>query len=66
MAGFDWSALMRAGMMGLGLKPWEFWALTPAELQLMLGEGEGVKPMGRARLDALLAAYPDKSRGDAT
>ncbi len=66
MAGFDWPALMRAGMRGLGLKPWEFWALTPAELQLMLGEGGSAKPMGRARLDELLTAYPDKMRGDGT
>lgn len=66
MAGFDWPALMRAGMRGLGLRPWEFWALTPAELQLMLGEGGGEKPMGRARLDELMTAFPDKTRGDGT
>ncbi len=35
---FDWPGLMRAGMRGLGLRPAEFWALTPAELRLMLGE----------------------------
>ena len=28
---------MRAGLKGLGLTPADFWALTPAELQLMLG-----------------------------
>lgn len=59
MAGFDWPTLMRAGMRGLGLKPWEFWDLTPAELQLMLGEGDGAKPMGRARLSELMTAFPD-------
>ena len=36
---FDWPGLMRAGLIGLRLKPAEFWALTPAELRLMLGEG---------------------------
>ncbi|SMX36708.1 rcc01693 family protein [Maliponia aquimaris] len=67
MAGFDWPALMRAGMRGLGLKPWEFWALTPAELQLMLGEGGGARPMGRGRLTELMAAFPDDmTRGDGT
>jgi uncharacterized phage protein (TIGR02216 family) len=66
MARFDWASLMRAGMRGLGLKPWEFWALTPAELQLMLGEGSGAKPMGRARLADLMAAFPDKTQGDGT
>jgi uncharacterized phage protein (TIGR02216 family) len=41
---------MRAGITGLGLRPAEFWALTPAELRLMLGEG-GTAPLRRA-LDA--------------
>lgn len=57
---FDWPALMRAGMQGLGLKPAEFWALTPVELRLMLGERQGVQPMARAGLEALLRAFPDR------
>lgn len=56
---FDWPALMRAGMQGLGLRPAEFWALTPVELRLMLGERQGVAPMARAGLEALLCAFPD-------
>ncbi|ARE82156.1 rcc01693 family protein [Roseovarius mucosus] len=56
---FDWPALMRAGLQGLGLKPAEFWALTPVELRLMLGERQGVAPMARAGLEALLRAFPD-------
>ena len=60
MAGFDWPVLMRAGMRGLGLSPEAFWALTPAELQLMLGNAGGAQPMGRARLDELIAAFPDR------
>ena len=53
----DWHGLMRAGMHGLGLRPGEFWALTPVELAVMLGrEGGG---MGRARLEELAAMYPD-------
>ncbi len=59
----DWPALMRAGIRGLGLRPAEFWALTPAELELMLGRPAGVAPLKRARLDELLAAYPD-TNGD--
>jgi uncharacterized phage protein (TIGR02216 family) len=50
---------MRAGVQGLGLRPTEFWALTPMELRLMLGEGRGARPMARAGLEALLAAFPD-------
>ncbi|MGY9048188.1 hypothetical protein P775_18650 [Puniceibacterium antarcticum] len=57
---FDWAALMRAGLRGLGLTPDQFWALTPAELQLLLGSDAGAAPMGRARLEELAAAYPDK------
>ncbi|TCP61927.1 putative phage protein (TIGR02216 family) [Rhodovulum bhavnagarense] len=59
MTGFDWGALMRAGIRGLGLKPAEFWALTPAELMLMLGAGGGSTPMTRARLEELARAFPD-------
>ncbi|MFT7595410.1 MAG: putative phage protein (TIGR02216 family) [Paracoccaceae bacterium] len=64
MSGFDWPALMRAGMQGLRLTPDQFWRLTPAELRLMLGQGGVDAPMGRAGLDALQAAYPDKDLGD--
>ncbi|QBF32268.1 rcc01693 family protein [Thalassococcus sp. S3] len=63
MTRFDWPALMRAGMQGLRLTPDQFWKLTPAELQLMLGQGAGAAPMSRARLDDLLAAYPDTRKG---
>jgi len=59
MSGFDWPGLMRAGMHGLGLKPAEFWALTPAELWLLLGPEAGEMPMVRTRLEQLAAAYPD-------
>lgn len=62
MAGFDWPLLMRAGMRGLGLAPEVFWRLTPAELALMLGAGEGGGPLGRARLEELAAAFPDRPR----
>ncbi|MFX0542397.1 rcc01693 family protein [Roseovarius sp. S4756] len=59
MSSFDWPGLMQAGLRGLGLKPAEFWALTPAELRVMLGEVRGAAPLGRRGLDALMQAYPD-------
>ena len=62
MTGFDWPVLMRAGLQGLRLNPEAFWALTPAELRLMLGQG--ATPMNRAGLEALLAAYPDRGKGE--
>ena len=61
---FDWPGLMRAGMLGLRLRPVEFWALTPAELLLMLGLDGAQPTMARARLEELAAAYPDKGNGD--
>lgn len=60
MTAVNWPALMRAGMRGLGLRPAEFWALTPAELELMLGKPGGVAPLMRTRLDELMNAYPDQ------
>ncbi|WP_245398671.1 rcc01693 family protein [Oceaniglobus trochenteri] len=54
---------MRAGIAERGLLPREFWALTPAELMLMLGRGGGAAPMGRAGLEALAALYPDIDGG---
>ena len=61
-SGFDWPALMRAGLHGLRLTPDAFWALTPAELQMMLGSKAGEAPMLSAGLAALMAAYPDKTK----
>jgi len=63
MAAFDWPGLMRAGIVERGLLPREFWALTPAELMLMLGRGGMAAPMSRAGLAALAALYPDNDRG---
>lgn len=64
MTGLDWPSLMRAGMQGLRLRPAEFWSLTPAELMLMLGQDSGRPVMGRARLNELERAYPDRPKGD--
>ena len=56
----DWPGLMRAGLHGLGLRPDEFWRLTPWELRVMLGLSGAQAPMGRARLADLMAAFPDR------
>lgn len=60
MAAFDWPGLMRAGLHGLQLTPDQFWALTPYELQIMLGRGQGSGAMSRDRLRDLMRAYPDR------
>lgn len=62
MSRFDWPALLRAGVRGLGLRPAQFWQLTPVELRLMLGIDGQNTPMDRAALDALEMAYPDENR----
>lgn len=62
-AGLDWPALMRAGFRGLGLRPAEFWGLTPVELRLMLGASGADAPLLKDGLEALMAAYPDKKEG---
>ncbi|MFW5881584.1 MAG: rcc01693 family protein [Roseicyclus sp.] len=58
--GFDWPALMRAGLGDLGLAPEAFWRLSPAEFLTLLG-GAGPAPMGRSAFEALAARFPDMS-----
>ncbi|MDP5305651.1 rcc01693 family protein [Paracoccus spongiarum] len=58
--GLDWPGLMRAGLRGLGLRPDQFWSLTPAELALMLGVEAGPPAMTRSRLAALASRFPDR------
>ncbi len=60
----DWPGLQRLGLVGLGLKPADFWALTPVELWLMAGLEQGGKAMDRRGLDALMALHPDSDRGE--
>lgn len=67
MRRIDWPGLMRAGLArreagGLGLTPADFWALSPVELRVMLGLEAAAAPLRRARLEELLAAFPDRVR----
>ncbi len=55
----DWAGLMHVGLYGLRLSPDVFWALTPAELQAMLGTKPGQTPMDRGRLEQLARSFPD-------
>ena len=58
---FDWPGLLRAGAL-VGLRPSEFWQLTPAELRLVLGKDAGEAPLSRSRLEELAAAFPDEGK----
>lgn len=51
------------GLSRLRLPPDQFWALTPAELQLMLGPPSAAAPLLSEGLAALMAAYPDEMKG---
>lgn len=64
MTGFDWPGLMRLGLRGLGLRPEDFWRLTPVELLVMLGAEGASPPLSRARLEELARAFPDMERAD--
>lgn len=63
MSGLDWPGLMQTGLRGLRLSPAQFWALTPAELALLLGQGSGQAPMHRGGLERLMQAFPDPMKG---
>ncbi|MBK5928519.1 phage tail assembly chaperone [Rhodobaculum claviforme] len=62
--GFDWPGLMRLGIGRLGLRPAEFWALTPVELLMMLGPAPTPGPLDAAGLAALAARFPDTVKGE--
>ncbi|MBE3639734.1 rcc01693 family protein [Mangrovicoccus algicola] len=62
MSGLDWPGLMRAGLCELRLRPRDFWALTPAELELMLGRDAAMPTMNRAGLEALARRFPDRMK----
>jgi len=65
MTRIDWPGLMRVGIGQLGLAPEVFWHLTPAELHMLTGlDQPGPVPFSRARLDALVQAFPDRMEGD--
>jgi len=59
MTRIAWPKLMRLGLVQLRLSPDVFWSLTPAELMLMAGLGEGRATMTRAGLAELAARFPD-------
>ena len=65
LGGMDWPGLLRVGigparLGGLGLTPAQFWALTPAELALMIGPAPAGRPMDRDGLNRLLRDWPDE------
>ena len=64
MSRIGWAGLLRVGVGQLRLTPEQFWALTPAEFMMMAGIEGPHAAMGRARLDALLAAFPDGEEQD--
>ena len=58
-----WGGLMRLGLVQLRLSPDVFWDLTPGELMLIAGIGDGREALTRAGLAALVDRFPDGTRG---
>lgn len=63
MSGLDWPGLIHAGLHGLRLAPDQFWALTPGELQVMLGRGAVRSALLSDGLASLMARFPDEKEG---
>lgn len=61
MSRVAWPALMDLGLRRLGLRPAEFWDLTPGELMFLAG-AEGGEPsvLTRGGLAELMEKYPDR------
>ncbi|MGB0960499.1 MAG: phage tail assembly chaperone [Halocynthiibacter sp.] len=59
ITGLDWGALLARGLGEAGLRPRDFWALTPLELMLVLGVDASTGPFGRADFESLVQAFPD-------
>lgn len=55
-----WPQMLRLGLGQLRLRPADFWALTPAELLMMLGLGDGPATLTRDGLETLMDQFPDK------
>lgn len=55
-----WAPLMALGFHQLGLRPEEFWTLTPAELSAIAGAKTGGSALGRSGLEALMQKFPDE------
>jgi uncharacterized phage protein (TIGR02216 family) len=55
-----WPQLMRLGLSDLGLRPDDFWSLTPVELMLMAGLGETRPCLTRDAFLDLAGRFPDR------
>jgi uncharacterized phage protein (TIGR02216 family) len=55
----DWARALRFGVLRLGLAPDQFWSLTLAEWRCLTAGGDAGQALSRAKLDGLLAQYPD-------
>ena len=66
MKGLDWPGMQRLALGRLGLRPAEFWDLTPQEFLLMLGQQAVPPGLGRAGLVDLMQRFPDPTQTDGT
>jgi uncharacterized phage protein (TIGR02216 family) len=61
---FPWERALAIGLGVLRLPPEQFWKMTPREFAAALRGlyGEPAAPLDRARLEALIARFPDGPR----
>ncbi len=59
-ASIDWRELMRLGLAEMRLTPDAFWALTPAEFLLLLGQPRSASILNRQDMNELMNRFPDE------
>jgi len=58
---FPWKQAIGIGLGVLHLSPQQFWSMTPREMERAMSViGIGAVGPGRAELDALMMAFPDR------
>ncbi|MFT4954344.1 MAG: putative phage protein (TIGR02216 family) [Brevundimonas sp.] len=53
-----WAPMLRAAL-AMGIPPGAFWRLSLKEWRMLTAVERGPAPMGRGRLDELMARWPD-------
>jgi uncharacterized phage protein (TIGR02216 family) len=64
MSALDWTALLRAGLSQLRLRPDEFWSLSPIEFLALTGHLGAAHATTRDALERLSRAFPDHGKPD--
>ena len=55
----DWAVMLRVAV-GLGVSVEGFWRLSLKEWRMLVAVPEGVVPLGRGALEAMMEVWPDE------